>query len=207
MTSLGGIPWQVYFQRVLGCDSDFTARMLSYISAIGCVFLAIPPIIIGAAAKSANFTAAGYLGPYRLRDKDRGSVLPLSIRYLTSGVVSMVGLIGITAAVMSSADSSMLSASSLVTRNIYQVVFRTTASDNEVAVMLRVLVCVIGSWATYIALQVESVLELWSLCSDVVYVLLFPQLLCALYFKNTNTYGSLMGTWACELPPSEPLYG
>ncbi|XP_077535381.1 high affinity choline transporter 1-like [Haemaphysalis longicornis] len=192
MTSLGGIPWQVYFQRVLGCDSDFTARMLSYISAIGCVFLAIPPIIIGAAAKSANFTAAGYLGPYRLRDKDRGSVLPLSIRYLTSGVVSMVGLIGITAAVMSSADSSMLSASSLVTRNIYQVVFRTTASDNEVAVMLRVLVCVIGSWATYIALQVESVLELWSLCSDVVYVLLFPQLLCALYFKSTNTYGSLM---------------
>ncbi|KAH6933302.1 hypothetical protein HPB50_014015 [Hyalomma asiaticum] len=54
MTALGGIPWQVYFQRVLSCESDFDARMLSYLSAVGCIALAIPPAVIGAVAKSAT---------------------------------------------------------------------------------------------------------------------------------------------------------
>ncbi|KAL1479635.1 hypothetical protein MTO96_051693 [Rhipicephalus appendiculatus] len=47
VTALGGIPWQVYFQRVLGSDSDFTAKMLSYVAAMGCLFLALPPAILG----------------------------------------------------------------------------------------------------------------------------------------------------------------
>ncbi|XP_077525537.1 uncharacterized protein LOC144136786 isoform X2 [Amblyomma americanum] len=55
MTIFGGIPWQVYFQRVLSSDSAFSAKMLSYLSAVGCVFLALPPVIIGAAGKGASF--------------------------------------------------------------------------------------------------------------------------------------------------------
>ncbi|KAL1428462.1 hypothetical protein MTO96_002837 [Rhipicephalus appendiculatus] len=137
MTALGGIPWQVYFQRVLSCESDFDARMLSYLSAVGCVMLAIPPAVIGAAAKSANFTAAGYPGPYYLRNKDSNRVLPNSIRYLTSGLVSIMGLIGITAAIMSSADSSMLSASSMVTKNVYQSVIRPMWESKPSRVMLE----------------------------------------------------------------------
>ncbi|XP_077507550.1 high-affinity choline transporter 1-like [Amblyomma americanum] len=193
MTALGGIPWQVYFHRVLGCETDFDARMLSYLSALGCIAMAIPPVVIGAAAKSTNFTAAGYRGPYYLRDKDSVRVLPFSIRYLTSGLVSILGLLGITAAIMSSVDSSMLSASLLVTKNIYKSVVRPMASDAEVAFTLRMMVFLIGAWATYLALSVQSVFEMWSLCSDAVYVLLFPQLLCVLYFNQTNAYGSLMG--------------
>ncbi|KAL3244321.1 hypothetical protein MRX96_018941 [Rhipicephalus microplus] len=197
----------VYFQRVLSCESDFDARMLSYLSAVGCIMLAIPPAVIGAAAKSANFTAAGYHGPYYLRNKDSNRVLPNSIRYLTSGLVSIMGLIGITAAIMSSADSSMLSASSMVTKNVYQSFIRPMASDVEVSLVLRIMVFAIGSWATYLALSVESVLELWLLCSDLIYVLLFPQLICVLYFEKSNTYGSLLAfsvgvvfRWMCGEP-------
>ncbi|XP_075540989.1 high-affinity choline transporter 1-like [Dermacentor variabilis] len=192
MTALGGIPWQVYFQRVLSCETDFDARMLSYLSAVGCIALAVPPAAISAAAKSANFTAAGYPGPHYLRDKDIVRVLPYSIRYLTTGFVSMVGLVGITAAIMSSADSSMLSASSMVTKNVYQSIVRPMASDVEVSLVLRVMVFAIGSWATYVALSVNSVFELWLLCSDIVYVLLFPQLICVLYFEDSNTYGAFL---------------
>ncbi|XP_075540981.1 uncharacterized protein LOC142575473 isoform X3 [Dermacentor variabilis] len=192
MTALGGIPWQVYFQRVLSCETDFDARMLSYLSAVGCIALAVPPAVIGAVAKSANFTAAGYPGPYYLRDKDVVRVLPYSMRYLTTGFVSMLGLVGITAAIMSSADSSMLSASSMVTKNVYQSIVRPTASDIEVSLVLRVMVFAIGSWATYVALSVNSVFELWLLCSDIVYVLLFPQMICVLYFEDSNTYGAFL---------------
>ncbi|XP_065298742.1 high-affinity choline transporter 1-like isoform X1 [Dermacentor albipictus] len=192
MTALGGIPWQVYFQRVLSCGSDYDARMLSYLSAVGCIALAVPPAVIGAVAKSANFTAAGYPGPYYLRDKDVVRVLPYSMRYLTTNFVSMVGLVGIIAAIMSSADSSMLSASSMVTKNVYQSLIRPMAADIEVSLVLRIMVFAIGSWATYLALSVNSVFELWFLCSDIVYVLLFPQLICVLYFEDSNTYGAVL---------------
>lgn len=45
---LGGIPWQVYFQRVLSSRTAFKAKILSYVAALGCVVMAIPPMIIGA---------------------------------------------------------------------------------------------------------------------------------------------------------------
>ncbi|KAK9506469.1 hypothetical protein O3M35_008405 [Rhynocoris fuscipes] len=49
---LGGIPWQVYFQRVLSSKSASRAQILSYVAAFGCVIMAIPPVLIGAIARS-----------------------------------------------------------------------------------------------------------------------------------------------------------
>lgn len=43
------------------------------------------------------------------------------------------------------------------------------------------------------ALTVSSIYELWFLCADLVYIVLFPQLICVIYAKRTNTYGSLAG--------------
>lgn len=51
-------------------------------------------------------------------------VLPLVLQYLTPTAVSFVGLGAISAAVMSSADSSVLSASSMFAHNIYMMIFR-----------------------------------------------------------------------------------
>lgn len=48
----GGIPWQVYFQRVLSAKTEKSAMYLSYIAAIGCFIAGIPPMIIGAIGKS-----------------------------------------------------------------------------------------------------------------------------------------------------------
>uniref|UniRef100_H2YED9 Uncharacterized protein n=1 Tax=Ciona savignyi TaxID=51511 RepID=H2YED9_CIOSA len=48
----GGIPWQVYFQRVLSSDSAAHAQMLSFIAAFGCIAMAVPSILIGAIAAS-----------------------------------------------------------------------------------------------------------------------------------------------------------
>lgn len=59
--------------------------------------------------------------------------------------------------------------------------------------MIRISVVVIGILATALAIVVNSVYDLWYLCSDLVYVMLFPQLLCVVYFSWTNTYGSIGG--------------
>lgn len=51
-------------------------------------------------------------------------ILPLVLQYLTPTFVSFFGLGAISAAVMSSADSSVLSASSMYARNVWKLVFR-----------------------------------------------------------------------------------
>ena len=55
---------------------------------------------------------------------DAPRLLPLVLQYLTPQAVSFIGLGAVSAAVMSSADSSVLSASSMFARNIYKMIFR-----------------------------------------------------------------------------------
>lgn len=52
----GGIPWQVYFQRVLSSKDAKTAQFLSFSAGIGCILLALPPAFIGAIAFSTDWT-------------------------------------------------------------------------------------------------------------------------------------------------------
>jgi high affinity choline transporter 7 len=59
-------------------------------------------------------------------------------------------------------------------------------------VMSGAIVCV-GAAATALAITVDSIYGLWYLCSDLVYVILFPQLLCCVHIPFTNTYGSILG--------------
>jgi high affinity choline transporter 7 len=53
----------------------------------------------------------------------------------------------------------------------------------------------VASLATIMGITIKTVYGLWFLCSDLVYVVLFPQLLCVVYFKSTNTYGSMCAYW------------
>lgn len=59
--------------------------------------------------------------------------------------------------------------------------------------MMRIGIFGVGACATIMALTVTSIYSLWALCSDLVYVILFPQLCCVIYLEKTNTYGSFFG--------------
>ena len=60
--------------------------------------------------------------------EDTRLVLPMVLQYLTPSWVSFIGLGAISAAVMSSADSSVLSASSMFGHNIYKLIIRKNVS-------------------------------------------------------------------------------
>ena len=51
-------------------------------------------------------------------------ILPFVMQYLCPAWVTFIGLGAVSAAVMSSADSSVLSASAMFARNIYKLIFR-----------------------------------------------------------------------------------
>jgi len=71
-----------------------------------------------------NATEYAKVGVVPLRDEDLNLVLPLVLQYLTPQGVAFIGLGAVSAAVMSSADSSILSASAMFARNVYKLIFR-----------------------------------------------------------------------------------
>ncbi|CAK6966308.1 high-affinity choline transporter 1-like [Scomber scombrus] len=188
---LGGIPWQVYFQRVLSASSATYAQVLSFIAAFGCLVMAVPSVLIGAIGASTDWNQTTY-GSLPPKDKDESDmILPIVLQHLCPPYISFFGLGAVSAAVMSSADSSILSASSMFARNIYNLAFRQSASDREIVWVMRFTIFVFGALATAMALLTGSVYGLWYLSSDLVYVIIFPQLLSVLFVKGTNTYGSV----------------
>ncbi|XP_046633589.1 high-affinity choline transporter 1-like isoform X1 [Daphnia pulicaria] len=189
---LGGIPWQVYFQRVLACRSPRQAQYLSYIAALGCLTLAVPPAVLGSVARVVDWTNGTEYGKEITTPEEIKSILPLILQYLTPKWVSFIGLGAVSAAIMSSADSTVLSTSSMFVHNIYKTVFFPKSSEQHLVHVMWVSIVVSAGLGTVMALTVNTIYGLTYLCADVVYVVLFPQLLLVIYAADyTNTYGCL----------------
>jgi high affinity choline transporter 7 len=200
----GGIPWHVYFQRVLAARDAATARRLSIIAAFCCLGAAVAPALIGVLARGVDWPARGLAAP------DPTLVLPYVLRHLTPPFVAALGLGAISAAVMSSVDSSILSASSMAAWNVYRPLIRPDADTVRLARVVKRMVVVVGVAATLMALQVRSVYALWVLCSDLVYCVLFPQLALALFDRRANRWGSYAGmavALVLRVGAGEPLLG
>ena len=63
----------------------------------------------------------------------------------------------------------------------------------EIIWVMRAATFGVSAMALATALTVSSIYELWFLCADFVYIIIFPQLVCVIYAEDTNTYGSLAG--------------
>ena len=185
---MGGIPWQVYFQRVLATRNENDAMWLSIFAGLICLVAAVPAVILGMVADVVDWQAVGIA-----QQPDAVLTLPYVIRYLTNPVVATIGLGAIAAAVMSSVDASILSASSVISWNIYRPLVKPNSSPRQLMRVIQRCVWIVGITATLLALRAKSVYLLWVLCSDFVYCILFPQLVTALFDKQANRYGSIAG--------------
>ncbi|MBK8395954.1 MAG: sodium:solute symporter family protein [Leptospiraceae bacterium] len=184
---LGGIPWHSYFQRVLAAKTDKAAVSFSILAGFICLFAAVPPIIIGMVGGVTDWTSFG--GP----PENSLNIMPYVMKYLTPTAIATIGLAAVATAVMSSVDSSILSASSMSVWNIYRPLIDPNIKGNRINQLVKLFVWVNGILATMIALKVQSIYTLWILCSDFVYCLLFPALVTALFDKKANFYGALAG--------------
>lgn len=102
-----------------------------------------------------------YRGPWPLTESETSMILPMVLQYLTPDFVSFFGLGAVSAAVMSSADSSVLSAASMFARNVYKLIFRQNASEMEIIWVMRGGIIVVGILATIMALTIPSIYGLW----------------------------------------------
>jgi high affinity choline transporter 7 len=106
--------------------------------------------------------------------------------------VALFGLAAIVGAVTSSFSSSILSAGSMFSWNWYLRLISPKSNLNKASSVIRIAILVLGAAAVFIALKVQSVQALWYFTSDLVFVLLFPQLVMALFDKKANRTGSMV---------------
>ncbi len=204
MLIFGGLPWHAYFQRVLAMRSAAAARTASLIGAAVCVIAALPAVLIGIVGAGVDWEARGVPTP------DPALILPWVLRYLTDPWIAALGLGALAAAVMSSVDSSILSASSMGAWNVYRPLWKPDVSADQLTRVIRRAIVIVGVSATILALQVQSVYALWYLSSDFVYCILFPQLVLALYDRRANRIGSMAGfvvSFVMRFGGGEPILG
>ena len=125
-------------------------------------------------------------------------------------LVGMLGLAAIVGAVTSSFSSSILSAGSMLSWNCLKRIVWQDMSVPQMARAIRGSILLFGALATVLALKVQSVQALWFFTSDLVFVLLFPQLVYAIYDPRANRVGSMVAfgvSLFLRLGAGEPLLG
>lgn len=206
MLMLGGVPWNCYFQRVLSCRTPKAAQAHSILSGLLTIVLTIPPLLMGLAAFS-------YAWPPALADRlaaQPADAMPLMFKYVTPPAIGLLGLAAIVGAVTSSFSSSILSAGSMFAWNVWRRLLRPDMSVGGLTIVMRIAIALLGLGAVIMALKVQSVQALWFFTSDLVFVLLFPQLVSALFDTKANLIGSVAAfsvSLVLRLGGGEPLFG
>lgn len=199
MLILGGIPWNCYFQRVLSCKTPNDAERMSIWSGLLTMAFVIPPLLVGISAAVSGRTFG-----------NASEVLPRMLKDAAPAWVALLGLLAIVGAVTSSFSSSILSAASMFSWNCCKRLLWPGLEGRPMTTLLRATVAVLGVGALLMALKVQSVQALWFFTSDLVYVLLFPQLVCALFDPDANRTGSITAfcvSLVLRIGGGEPLFG
>ena len=206
MLMCGGIPWNCYFQRVLSCRSPRAARGQSILSGVLTIAFTVPPLLMGV-------SAFGYPWPADLLSRltaTPAETMPLLFLRAVPRVIGLLGLAAIVGAVSSSFSSSIRTAGSMLSWNCVKRHVWPDISAVQMKGVIRASILFFGAVATGLALKVQSVQALWFFTSDLVFVLLFPQLIFALFDKQANRTGSIAAfavSFVLRVGGGEPLLG
>jgi high affinity choline transporter 7 len=206
MLIFGGIPWNCYFQRVLSCKTPRDARGMSTLAGVMTIAFTVPPLLMGVAAFAYPWPADIVS---RLQNTP-ADAMPLLFSRAVPPAIGLLGLAAIIGAVTSSFSSSILSAGSMLSWNCLKRLVWPSLSVVQMKRVIRSSILLFGATATVLALKVQSVQALWFFTSDLVFVLLFPQLISALFDKKANRTGSIVAfavSLALRVGGGEPLLG
>jgi high affinity choline transporter 7 len=174
---------------VQACQTPSKAAWHSIVAGALTIALTIPPLVLGLAA----FGYSGWspVAEEQLHDAPT-MALPLLLANATPPLVAIAGLTAIVGAVTSSYSASILSAGSMISWNVVRGLVAPEASSHLMQRVIRISIIALAGLSAVLALRVQSVQQLWFFTSDLVFVLLFPQLVYALFDPRANRTGSIV---------------
>ena len=175
---------QSLMQRGLAARNERTAQNAFYVAAIGYMILGMIPVILG-------IIAAVYLP---VMDDPESVIIVLAEQNLHPILLAIfVG--AILSAVMSSADSSLLAASSIITTNMLPYLGLKFSPKGHLRA-LRITIPVLGMMAVFVALKVQAVYALVLDANVMVLAALAVPFVLGIWWKKANPYGGLAGMFA-----------
>jgi len=125
---------------------------------------------------------------------DQETILPTMASGLLPGVFTGLVMVTVLAAIMSTADSVLILASSSVVRDIVQKVFKPEASERALSGLGKIVTVVLGGIALYLALRDVRVIYTFVLFAWSGLACAFaPVVLCSLFWRGTTRAGAIAG--------------
>lgn len=125
---------------------------------------------------------------------DPETIMPLLSAELFPALVTGLFLVVVLAAIMSTADSLLILASSAVVRDVLQKIYRPAMAERRVASWGKVVTVVLGIAAVVVALGEVRVIFWFVLFAWSGLAAAFvPPVLCALFWPRTTRWGALAG--------------
>lgn len=172
---LGCMVGQDLIQRSLSSRTDKIAKNSSILAGFGYMVIALIPLTIGF---SARIIAPDLESP--------DSVLPHIAQLVLHPVIFTIFLCALISAIMSSADSSLLAASSLITNNVLHP-FHPDIKDREMLYWTRGITLAVTLVALGAAIWVESIYSLMINCWSSQLVIVFFPVVAALYLPKSTS--------------------
>ncbi|MCH8071742.1 MAG: sodium:solute symporter family protein [Proteobacteria bacterium] len=176
---LADVTAQSLLQRAFSARNEQVAQNSFYLAAFGYLSLGMIPVMLGIIA---SVTMPGIV--------DSETVIPeLALAHLHPVAIAIfVG--ALLAAIMSSADSSLLAAASVFSVNIMPL-FKPQITDRARLLATRIAIPVFGGIAVYVALEVQVVYDLIQDANSVILVCVTIPFIVGVWWRKANRTGAL----------------
>ena len=179
--SIGYMGWPHVVTRHMAMDSPTSARAAGLYSTMWNLFFVSAPYLIGIFA---IVILPDLADPEQAIFEVAGKLLPPAV----TGIV----MAAIMAAIMSTADSILLQAGSIASRDIFQRFLRPDATDRQMVWVSRLLVLAIAAVGYAVALlQPPGVFAIVVFTTSVLGSAFLPSYVCAVFWRGANTPGAV----------------
>ncbi len=150
-TMLMGLLSQPSYQRVNASKDERVATLAPVISGVALMILAVFPVLAG--------MCANVLWP----DIEPAKAIPQLMLEVFPPVVAAIFIAAILAAVMSTADSTLIAGTAFVMRDLYQQIFKPDASDKSLLKLSFIVTVLIGLMSLGVTYLVPVIIDLFLL--------------------------------------------
>ncbi len=182
----GSIPAQDLMQRVLSAKDEKTASYSSYLAGLLYVTVGMMPVLIGMIYFHVNPDLS-------IDDALNKILLLMAVEHLHP-VFAVVFVSALVAALMSSSDSAILAAASIVGYNGYKY-FKPAADEHQTLKMTKIMVPIVTLVSLMLALYFQAIYNLMVIAWSLLLVSLFVPYASAYFWKKANNYGALAAFW------------